>query len=401
MRWLSKCRSELAGEHGRRDVGARASVSAGASPPPPDWPHGAEELRAVAIHWEKYRMKRALKMKRVPSSIVRFATLSAALVACSGGIDPQGAPADREQQAAATAASAPLFPSDSYWYRDVSGSAVAPESAGIVAAIGAFGSGGHFDVDFSFNVLHAAASDPRYAPELDSDYDPDNDHVAVPVPSSGALEGEDGYVCESGGDCHLVVVDDSTHTLFELWQANFDGQKLTATQESAWNLLTHYGAEGRGYGCTSADAAGLPILPGLIGVSEVHAGSVDHALRFILPNAKIRPGFVAPATHLTHAASSSSGAPYGTRLRLRASFDESKLASEGAKTVARALKKYGMILADGGQIPLTAESDQLYGSDMKWDGLLTRSDLRAIAVSDFDVVDFGQVRTDTDCARSN
>jgi hypothetical protein len=324
-----------------------------------------------------------------PRSVAGAGALRAASLATAAGPShPQGS-------------AQTIMASDSYWYRDVSSDPVADESSSIISAIDEWGNGNHFDVDFAFNIEHASASDPTYEASLDPGYDPDNDHTAVPVPAGGALENEPGYVCTDGGDCHLIVLDASNHSLFEIWQANLADGSLSGTQESVWDTLAHYGPSGRGLGCTSADAAGLPILPGIIGVEETHAGEIAHAIRFILPNTKIRSAFVTPATHLTGAASSTNGPPYGTRLRLKASFDVSTLPSEGARTVARALQTYGMILADGGQTPISAERDQLYGADMSWDGLLAFGDLRSITPYDFDVVDFSTPQHVTDCTRTS
>lgn len=260
-----------------------------------------------------------------------------------------------------------------------------------------FGNGNVIKIDFSIKYMHANGAAPQHV-TLDASYDPDNDHVDVPVPASGQIEDESGYQCTGGGDCHLIVVDDSTHRLFELWQANKTASGWNATQETVWDLTKHYGPTGRGDGCTSADAAGFPVMAGLIGVNETAAGEIRHALRFILPNAQImKNGYVAPATHST--AAYSGKMPMGTRLRLKPSFDESRLASAGAKTIARALKKYGMMLADAGNDALTAESDALEAT--KWGSLLGRDDLASIGMSDFEVVDFGAVQVHSmDCRRN-
>jgi serine/threonine-protein kinase len=283
----------------------------------------------------------------------------------------------------------------------------ATESDGIIAAIGGWErSDDNFMIDFSLMFMHANSSTPLATFSLDSSYDPDNDHTPVPVPAGGALEGESGYSCTGGGDCHLLVINDSTQQLFELWQVTSAiAPNFTATDETVWDLTKHYGPDGRGLGCTSADAAGLPIVPGLIGVREVvKDGAIHHALRFSLPNAYIRRAFVFPATHLTSVASSTAGPPYGTRLRLKASFDESRVSSSGGKIVIRALKQYGMILADGSNYDtLMAESDQLESRadpTLSWLGVLDGADLNGLLPSDFEVVAFGPLQTNPDCVRA-
>jgi serine/threonine-protein kinase len=162
-----------------------------------------------------------------------------------------------------------------------------------------------------------------------------------------------------------------------------------------------YGPSGRGDGCTSADAAGYPIAPLLFSADEVAAGHIDHAIRFILPNARIRHGsYLHPATHSTGATSGPSSAPpYGAHLRLRPDFPLSSLPNEGARTVARALMKYGMLLADGGNIALTAQSDRF--TTHKWSGLLGPRDLAAIKPGDFQMVDGGtRYPANVDCTRN-
>jgi serine/threonine-protein kinase len=200
-------------------------------------------------------------------------------------------------------------------------------------------------------------------------------------------------------DCHLTVVDHARHLLIELYGATLDADsgRWYATQESVWNLNYSYGPSQRGRGCTSADAAGLPISAGVIGLRETAAAAkagegLKHALRFILPNSRTRRAFIAPASHAqSEAQLTSSGPPYGTRLRLKASFDESRIASAGGKVVARTLKRYGMILADGGETAVVADDDSFLRQtdpSLTWSGLMGPFDLFPFQVSDFEVVDY-------------
>ena len=304
-----------------------------------------------------------------------------------GGGGPNGGPAD-------------LFPCDSPWYRDVSAAAVSPESAGIVDSIGAFGTG-QFRIDFSIVFMHADAASPRK--KFTVEFTEDSNTDAVPIPVGGALEEEDGYTCTGGGDCHLLVIDDANKKLFELWSVQNASGPYEASQQTTWDLAKKYGPEGRGLGCTSADAAGFPIVPGVIGLRETRAGVIRHALRFILPNAKIRkgPSFIAPATHGTAATTSVAGPPYGSRLRLKSSFDASKIKTSGGKAIVQALKTYGMYLADGGNYALTAENDRLQKAKdptQTWEGVLGGSnDVVGIQPTDFEVVEFGTIKTTNDC----
>jgi serine/threonine-protein kinase len=291
-----------------------------------------------------------------------------------------------------------LFPATHFFYRDVSGMSAAPESDAIITQLeadGGWGNGNVFQIDFSIVVLSADRSTPTMR-ATSIDYATDSDDVPFPFPMGGALEGETGYACTGGGDCHLLVIEQDTRQLFEAWSVNRMGTTLTMGSNAVWNLDRDYGNTGRGLGCTSADAAGFPITPGLIRLDEVAAGEIDHALRFILPNDRMRRhAYVAPATHYGSPSNRNPDSiPYGTRLRLRAGFDESRVTSAGGRAVVRALKRYGMLLSDGGNIALTGESDQLSTQHWEFNGgtvPLSPRDLSMLQVGDFEVVDFGPV----------
>ena len=167
-----------------------------------------------------------------------------------------------------------------------------------------------------------------------------------------------GIQCPSpGDDCHLLVVDRGHGKLYEAYQANYADNVLSANFLAVWDLNRVYPPSGRGDQCTSADAAGLPITPLLFNADELAAGSINHAIRFILPNPRIRAHvFVHPATHAGAPRGPVTAPPMGARFRLKASFDMSKL-TPAAQVVARAMQKYGMFLSDGGNIALTAQND--------------------------------------------
>lgn len=254
-------------------------------------------------------------------------------------------------------------------------------------------------------VLTADASTPRESfNQTDDFYSPDCDPAKVPVPAGGAIEGESGYACENDGDCHLLVVDGAACRLYEMWRANrtsassFDGGCL-----AVWDLKAPYQETLRGDCCTSADAAGLPIAAHLFSADEIAAGEILHAIRFILPNEHMRKDvYVRPATHSTGATSGPASAPpYGSRLRLKATFDETKL-KPAARVVARALKRYGMILSDGGNITFTAMNDRF--TTAKWaDVDFGPSDLTSLRWTDFEVVELGERHTfdnSCDCRRT-
>jgi len=260
---------------------------------------------------------------------------------------------------------------------------------------------GRMQIDFSIEVLEAPDGTPTRAfTPTEDHYTPDCDRDAVPVPPGGALEGEDGYECRSDGDCHLIVVDRARQRLFEMWRANIRGSDFRGGCLAVWNMSRVYPASGRGEQCTSADAAGYPMAPLLFSADEVAAGAVRHAIRFILPNARIRRGvYVHPATHGTPSTSGPSDAPpYGAHLRLRASYPVDSL-PPGARVVARAMQTYGMFLADGGNVALTARSDRF--TKAKWASLLGPRDLDALRPGDFEMVDAGgRIPLTLDCVRN-
>lgn len=279
------------------------------------------------------------------------------------------------------------FPSTSFMYQDVSQAALDPNSSAITRWLADNGGWGfsRFQIDFSIEVLEAESSTPYVTLDYDPDWLPDCDTLDFPIPAGGRLEGETGYSCASAGDCHLIVADRRVNRLYEMWQADYTGGVLSGTCEAVWDMTRVYPAEGRGEQCTSADAAGFPIAPLLFTADEVAAGEIAHAIRFILPNARMRADwYVHPATHAGGPSASSADAPtYGTRWRLKSDFDVSGY-SAGAQVVARALKKYGMLLADGGNVALTAQADTF--TTAKWDSLLGSHDLVGIEPTDFEVV---------------
>jgi hypothetical protein len=295
------------------------------------------------------------------------------------------------------------FPSGTEWDRDVSRAPLDRESAMVINTLeqaGGWGTG-ELRIDFSIEVLTADQNTPlrTFTPTNDF-FTPDCDAVPVPVPAGGAIEGETGYECVGDGDCHLIVVHSPTRKLYEMWRANIVGTSFRGGCLAVWDLTKRYGQLGRGDQCSSADAAGFPIAPLLFSADEVAAGTIAHAIRFILPNSRIRARtYVRPATHAGAPSGAGTAPPYGARLRLRADYPLASLPNEGARVVARALQKYGMLLSDGGSIALTAQSDRY--TQRKWAGLLGHSDLVQLQVRDFEMVDAGErIPLTFDCVRT-
>jgi serine/threonine-protein kinase len=278
------------------------------------------------------------------------------------------------------------------WFQDITQAALDIGSASTIAFLQSKGGwgGGRFQIDFSIEVLTADQTTPfrTFTPTGDF-YTPDCDLVPLPVPTVGNVEGETGYQCVHDGDCHLLVFYTPTRVLYEMWRANIANATFDGGCLAVWQLNTAWNADGRGNDCTSADAAGLQISPLLFTADEVASGQINHAIRFILPNDRIEHStYVHPGTHATTAASGGATAPpYGARLRLRSDFPITSLPNQGARVVAAALQKYGMFLADGGTVALTARSDNYTTS--KWSGLLGALDLNTIKVTDFQMVNGG------------
>lgn len=265
----------------------------------------------------------------------------------------------------------------------------------MLQALVRWGETGVFQVDFSFVVL-----DGTGAPNVAFPLAEEADDVPVPVPTKGYIEGNYTYdACPVGtDDCHMLVLVPGSQRLYETYQTRRNG----ATWEGSvtlWKLDKLYPRSNRGQGCTSADAAGMAITPGLLGYRETKAGTIGHALRLVIRNEYIRgkagdknvPNVAYPASHGSTAGSAATGLPYGARLRLKPSVkeDDPRFKSAGAKAILRALHKYGMIVADGGNIPLMAESDRIYkDADSKetWEGTLGPRDLDGILPSDFEVI---------------
>lgn len=300
------------------------------------------------------------------------------------------------------------FPPEAPWTQDISAAPVSNESAtviaGLVLAKGGWGEG-QVKIDFSLEVLRGDESTPMmpFLPTGDF-WEPDCDNMPVPVPPGGALEGELGYTCNNGGDCHLIVLHAPTNRLFEMWRADITNGGFSGGCLAVWELQRLYGPKGRGEGCSSADAAGFPIAPLLFSADEVKSGEIEHAIRFVLPSSRIRRGvYIQPATHTSNRTSGAFDTPpFGARFRLRPDFPLQSLPTAGARVVARAMQKYGMFLADGGIYALTAQSDRF--TQTKWGSgrsrLLGRDDLAKLKVSDFEMVASGEmVKFNGECVR--
>jgi hypothetical protein len=224
----------------------------------------------------------------------------------------------------------------------------------------------------------------------------------VPIPPDGNAEGSPDYTCDpSENDCHVLVVETAQQRLYELYNATQDGEAHTALGAFVWDLTKSYPDGMRGDQCTSADAAGFPVAGLLPTADEVAAGEIAHALRFILPNDRMKVGvFVHPAGHAGGPKSDNPDAPpYGVRFRLKPTFDESSF-GESERVVLKALKTYWMLLSDGGEIALTFADDKF--STAKWETLgVEAGSFSDITPGDFEVVGLGpEIELNYDCQRT-
>jgi hypothetical protein len=210
-------------------------------------------------------------------------------------------------------------------------------------------------------------------------YADQSDPGPYPFPATAKVEGGAG----SGGDMHVLVVVMGKCSLYETWSSKYVAPGWSCGSGAKFDLASN---ALRPDGWTSADAAGLPILPGLVKVSEVQAGAIQHAIRFTM--ASTQQAYIHPATHAA-GKSDSTLPPMGLRLRLKASFDVSAFTGP-TKTILVALQQYGLMLADNG-------SDWYFGgdSDDAWTPLMDAlvSDFEKLHGSDFEAVDTGPIST--------
>ena len=256
----------------------------------------------------------------------------------------------------------------------------------------ASGWGSGLGIDVSFTILTADASVARRTFASSGD-EPGLRHGArIPLPSGGNIEGNSNYHCADGGDCHLLVYQGTR--LYELYQADVStgsatGGTFTGSCEVVWDLTHDYWQPmapptfSRGDHCNGADAADLPMAALILTSADVTSGEITHALRFTMPNGLIQKSvYVHPATHIGGPTGvGPTFLPYGARLRLRGDYDLSKLPSDAARTVARALQKYGMFMADGGNLFVSAT--------VGVENVVATSALRSLKATDFQMVDGG------------
>jgi hypothetical protein len=277
------------------------------------------------------------------------------------------------------------FPTDSAWNQDISSAAVDPNSAAIINFIGAstplhpdFGSGLYQGSDIGIPYL-VVNSQQAPVPIAFTAYGDESDPGPMPIPTTATIEGDPN---PGSGDRHVLVLDSGNCWLYELYSSypQTDGS-WQAASAAVWDLTAN---EQRPYTWTSADAAGLPIFPGLVRYDEVAAGAINHAIRFTLQHS--RAAFIPPASHWAANSTNPLAAPMGMRLRLKASFDISSF-SPANQVILTALKKYGMIMADNGSsMFITGAPDDNWNND-------DLHNLTSVTASDFEVLEMTPIYT--------
>lgn len=249
-------------------------------------------------------------------------------------------------------AGCPVFTGDDAWNADVSCAPVdASWTSKLQAIVGSsrklhpdYGNSGSEHYGIPINVVSASA--PALPVSFD-DYPDESDPGPYPFPAAGSARIEGGTPMVCSGDCHLLVVQMGACALYEGYACAYSSGGWHCSNGARWDLKTQsYGQRPKGW--TSADAAGLPIMPGLVRVDEVRSGKMTHAIRFTLHCS--RKNFVAPATHQagTGSCDAASAPPMGLRVRLNPDRFDIGTLSPAAQVVAKAMQTYGMILADNG-----------------------------------------------------
>jgi hypothetical protein len=340
---------------------------------------------------------------RSPSMRKTFAVLSTLaltliLAGCSGGtssqVTPPGGGGVGNQNLACSVMSVGQggslngfrpFTSGNLWNQDISGSAVDPNSDAIINFIGSsiglhadFGSGQYQGSNIGIPYVVVDGSQSVVALTFTA-YGDESDPGPMPIPANAPIEGDPN---PGSGDRHVLVLDNGNCFLYELYSAYPNGNGTwNAGSAAVWDLLAD---EQRPWEWTSADAAGLPIFPGLARYDEIASGKIQHALRFTLSQSKA--AMTPPASHWASNSTNSLAAPMGMRLRLKNNFDISGFSATN-QVLLTAMKKYGLVMADNGS------SMYISGApDSRWDNDDLHQ-LGQVTTSDFEVVEINPLYT--------
>ena len=280
------------------------------------------------------------------------------------------------------------FPADNWWHADVSGLPVHARSAAWLSHMSTevdlhpdFGPSYGDGPDYGIPITVVGKGHPKV--KVSFYYGSESDKVRYPLGKDTKIEGGRA----SDGDRHAIVVDKAKCRLYEVFDARVVDGRWTGGSGAVWSLKRN---KLRPAGWTSADAAGLPILPGLLRWNEVKSDRIDHAIRFTTDETS--NAYLWPARHFAGSTDDLNYPPMGARFRLRSTYDASQLGPYAQRVVA-AMKKYGLVLADNGS-PWFFQGEQ----HRKWpDDLI--EDLKQIPASEFVAVDTSSLQVDPNSAQ--
>ena len=317
---------------------------------------------------------------------------AAALKRTMGGLPPVSQIDDTKTALATTSActaklsdvdTVQLFPANNSWNQDISAAPVDPYSKQIIAQLGT----SHLKADFGSGLWDGApigipydvvcGSQPKvkvtFRPNAyDGNYGSESDPGPYPIPLNAPIEGN------GQGDSHVIVIDKDNKVLYELYNASLNNGKWEASSGAIFNLKSN---ALRPAGWTSADAAGLPIFPGLVRFDEIAARVIKHPIRFTLSSGNVQPAYISPARHSVNSSGGQYALPFGAKLRLKAGFVISKYPWR-LQVILTAMKKYGIILADiGSNMYISGVPDSRWNND-------ELQQLSTVTAADFEVVKF-------------
>jgi hypothetical protein len=285
------------------------------------------------------------------------------------------------------------FPADNAWNTNVSAMPVDPNSANILATIDIgnglhpdFGAGYYQGVSIGIPYYVVAGTQKKVKIKFTA-FGDQSDAGPYPVPPDAEIEGFTKSGKPAKGDRHVLVIDKDHNKLYEMWRAflQTDGS-WKAGSGAVFHLNSDNVRPTAQPGWTSADAAGLPIFPGLVRYDEASAGLIAHALRFTV--AHTREAYVAPATHWASSDTNPNLPPMGMRVRLKASYVIPAGYSKETRTILQALKTYGMFVADNGSNWFISGAP-----DNRWNNDALVSELRNVTRGNFEVVKMGTIVT--------
>ena len=311
-----------------------------------------------------------------------FITLSACKKTNSGEGDNNSPPTGNNCTVAkADAESIAIFPSDNPWNTDISQLPLHTNNTEIIAALSSyfvkadFGSGLWEGSPIGIPYVVVCGDQQKYTIKFrgntyDDNYGDESDAGPYAIPLNAPIEGD------GEGDSHVIAVDKDNKVLYELYNAGVKGGTWEASSGAIFDLTSN---QLRTEGWTSADAAGLPVFPGLVRYEEILKGEIDHAIRFTLTKANVKPAYISPARHKVNSTGGAYSLPFGARIRLRNDFNVSTFPAT-VQIVLNAMKKYGLILADiGSNLYISGAPDERWDND-------ELQELKKVKGSDFEVV---------------